>query len=219
MKFPIKTIIAAGVLAVAPAIASATSVVFDTNLLQTATNVTSDGLTLDVTGSNGGTVETYSLAGPQGIYLGGGGSGFSIFGGPNNTSGSYNLNFSSAISSIEIRFGFLTGNATSGEEVFNFAADGSPVFALLSDTTGTSQDSMTGLVSSSVPNGLGTLTYDALGSGFTDFSFDHTQEPSNIGFILSNITVELAPVPLPAALPLLLFGVGGLAVAGRRRRL
>ena len=131
---PIKTIIAAGVFAVAPMIASAASVVFDTNLLQTGTTVTSDGVTLDVTGSNGGTVETYSLGGPQGIYLGGGGSSFSIFDGPNNTSGSYNLNFDHAISSIEIRFGFLSGNATSGEEISNFAADGDSIFASLTNT-------------------------------------------------------------------------------------
>ena len=216
MNFSTKTIAMAFTFATTPVIASAASVTFDTDLLQTATTVISDGLTLEATASNGGTVETYSQGGPQGIYIGGGGSAFSIFAGPQNTSGSYNLNFSQAISSIEIRFGFLTSSINGAEEVFDFAADGIPVFAALSAQSGTSQD-LTGLVTSSVSNGLGTLTYDAGGSQFTDFSFNHTQFAGNIGFILSNIEVDVAPVPLPAGLPLLLAGVGVLGFMRKRK--
>ncbi|MEJ6393165.1 hypothetical protein V8J82_07865 [Gymnodinialimonas sp. 2305UL16-5] len=41
---------------------------------------------------------------------------------------------------------------------------------------------------------------------------------NNDSWRIRSLTVDIAPVPLPAALPMLAFGIGGLMMVGRRRR-
>jgi hypothetical protein len=207
MTSPLKSFAIASIVALAPVVASAANVEFNEALLQTATSVTNDGLTLTASAADGGTVETYTLGGPSGLYFGGGG-GFSIFPGPAAASGTYTLGFDQAVSSIEIKFGWLT-NFVDGETLFDFQADGASIFAVLSGAVGTAQDGITGQVTTSVGNGKGTLTYDAGGSSFSAFSFKHTQDPSNIGFVINSVIVDVSAVPLPAGLPLLLGSVAG----------
>jgi hypothetical protein len=213
MTIPLKSFAIATIVAFTPVAASAANVEFDEALLQTATSVTNDALTLTASAADGGTVETYTLGGPSGLYFGGGG-GFSIFPGPAAASGTYTLGFDQAVSSIEVKFGWLTNNAA-GETLFEFAADGSPICAALRGAVGPAQNAITGQVTTSVNNGKGTLTYDAGGSSFSAFSFKHTQDPSNIGFVINSVIVNVPAVPLPAGLPLLL---GGVALLGLMRQ-
>lgn len=111
-------------------------------------------------------------------------------------------------------------NSGSGEEVLSaFATNHGPVSLTAANFTslgGTSLDANAQTINTSTGRGKGSVTYS--GADFTGLFFDHSQAPRNIGFTVTNVSVELAPVPLPAALPLLVGAMGGLGfICGKRR--
>jgi hypothetical protein len=189
--------------------AQAAVVEFTEDDLVAATTVTVDGLTLDVT-TTGGEVTNYidpsfatTRARGSGIYIG-----------PGAATGNYQLNFSTAITSLSFTFDWLTDrpDVDSTETVTHFQADGSAVAIGYTDLGGTSFDGST--ISTSIRTGQGTISY--AGGPFNVFSFDHDQGPATIGFVIRN--VQVATVPVPAAFPLLFAGVAALGMMGRRRR-
>jgi hypothetical protein len=84
------------------------------------------------------------------------------------------------------------------------------------DLGGTSYTSATQTILSTSRTGEGTVSYS--GGPFTSLSFLHEQTANNIGFVISNVTVDVAAVPLPASLPLLLLGFGSIAALRRKQR-
>lgn len=229
-------IIAGAIAAMGPFTAQATTVTFDNpTLLTSAVNaglisasVTVDGLNLDVTASGGGVVDVYTVASapPTGIAIGAPSNGninSDFTGNTNPSSGTYSLNFDQALTSIEVTFGFLTNRTGTsqdpGETISQFAADGFGLLASVIGFTNSGGTSFSGGVISAndgVGNGRGIFRYN--GPAFSSLSFLHQQNPRNIGFIISNVSVEIAPVPLPAALPLMGAGFAALGFVGWRRK-
>lgn len=188
------------------------------------TEVTADsgGLGLTATASTGGAIRQYTQGSPNGLYIG------SITSGAFNTvanltapaSGTYTLAFDQAISSISFDFDYLSSGSGQNEELSGFATDLGPIALTAMDfvsSFATSFDVPSQTVTTTNGRGAGTISYS--GATFSSFSFDHIQDPARIGFIIDSITVEtVAPVPLPAALPLLLAGLGAIGMARRGRR-
>ena len=187
----------------------------------TTVDVVKGGVTMTAVANNGGAINVYNSGGGAGLYIG------SITSGPLNTntnttapaSGSYGLEFSQAITSISFVFDWLT-KSTHGEEALSmFSTDNGALSLAAANFTnlgGTSLDAGAQTINTTVGRGKGSVTYS--GADFTSFYFDHTQNPRNIGFTVTNVTVELAPVPLPAALPMLAAALGGLGLIRRTRR-
>lgn len=192
------------------------------NAALTEVTAESGGLGLTASASAGGAIRQYTQGSPNGLYVG------SITSGAFNTSanltapasGTYTLAFDQAISSISFDFDWLSAGAGQNEELSGFATDlGTitltgmdfvPIFA-------TSLDVPSQTITTTNGRGKGTISYS--GATFNSFSFDHIQDPPRLGFIIDSITVEtVAPVPLPAALPLLLAGLGAMGMARRARR-
>lgn len=208
----IKTILLTSAMSFAVATAAqAAPVTFGADLLDDATSVTQDGLTMTATTSNGGFVGTYTDDG-NGLYIGGG-----YQGATNALSGSYSLGFDQKIDSISISYDWLTDNASGVENIFNFATDASGAVTIthaeIGSTGQTSYDGTT--VVSNTRRGDGVISYS--GAGFNAFLFDHTQASATLGFVIRDITVNIAPVPLPAGLPLLLVGLGAFAMVRRKK--
>jgi hypothetical protein len=67
--------------------------------------------------------------------------------------------------------------------------------------------------------GLASYSFKASATSHSLFFADSGETPwDNGGPILDNVRIELSPVPLPAAAPLLVAALGGLALFRRRRR-
>ncbi len=185
--------------------------------------LTVDGLTLNATASNGGVVDVYSGGGPNGLVIGApsnGDANTDFSGLTNPASGDYSLIFDKAVTSIEVTFGFLSNIASPPETISTFSADATALSAtdiIVSNLVGTSYTAAGVIIANlGVGNGTGIFTYS--GAAFNSFSFFHEQNPTNIGFVISNLKVELAPVPVPAALPLLAGGLGLMGLLGWRRK-
>ncbi len=229
----IKTLAFVAVMAL-PATAQAVSVNFDNTDLFTSTvndptltlaTQTVDGLTLSAMASAGGILDVYAGTGPNGLAIGAPSNGLvesDTSGATNPSSGAYSLSFDKAVTSIEVTFGFLTNDfdPTGPETIKSFSADATPLAVsdiIVSSLVGTTYNAAGEIIpDQGVRNGRGIFTYT--GAAFNSFSFVHTQDPRNISFVISNLTVELAPIPLPAALPLLGGGLALLGFAGWRRR-
>jgi len=160
----------------------------------TTVDVTKGGVTMTTVATNGGAVDVYNSGGGAGLYIG------SITSGPINTntntsapaSGSYGFEFSQAITSISFVFDWLT-NSTHGEEVLSMFSTSNGGISLaaanFTNLSGTSLDSGAQTINTNVGRGQGSVTYT--GADFTGFYFDHTQDPQNIGFTVTNVSVEL----------------------------
>ena len=181
--------------------------------------VVSSGLTLTATTADGN-LRTYDNVSPtngSGLYIGaitGGGFNPSNMTAP--TSATYALNFDQAVTDISFTFDWLTNRGNQPEKLSTFLVDGAPAMIGYTDLGGTSYTSATQTILSTSRTGEGTVTYS--GGPFTSLSFLHEQTANNIGFVISNVTVDVAAVPLPASLPLLLLGFGSIAALRRKRR-
>jgi len=182
--------------------------------------VVKDGVTLNATASPGA-VRIYSGFSGEGLYFG------AITSGALNTtanttspaSGSYGLTFDQAVSSVTFVIDYLTKNAFGEEVISMFSTDNGAVTLAAANYTnggGTSLDVGAQTINTTTARGKGTLTY--AGPSFNSFFFDHSQDPRNIGFTVTSVSVELAPVPLPAALPMLAVAMGGFAAIRRKQR-
>lgn len=208
-----------------PAIAQATTVTYDTNTLTTqGTTAVVDGVTMTTSASNGGKVNVYTGTGPNGLNIGSADNpNGQVNGATNPASGDYALTFSSAVTSVSVSFGFLTDNPglpqyLGREAIFGFVADLTRL--LPHDITYVSNDStfVGGVIT---PNDAenrasGVITYS--GAAFNSFGFSHTQDPRLLGFVITGVTAEIAPVPLPAGLPLLLAGLAAFGVVRRKAK-
>lgn len=186
-------------------------------------------LNLTTNATEGGAVRVYNAGSGAGIYIGAITSG--AFNTVNNKtapeSGRYSLDFNQDITSITFMIDYLTENGFGEEVLFGFATDNGAVtlgdanYTNASFTKGgaalTALDVANQQITTDVGRGRGTLTYT--GSAFSSFAFDHTQDPQNIGFTITSVSVELAPVPLPAGFPLIAVGLGAFAFMRRRQRI
>jgi len=206
-----------------PMMAYAASVTFNEALLQTVTpNATNteattsqDGVTLTARTTDG-RVDYYddNGVGGNGLYIG------AIIRGENYgtstsapTSGTYELNFSTAISSISFEFDWLT-NRDPAEAITGWATENGSVNIDYTSLRTTDFDDTTDTITSTGNSGSGIVTYS--GSAFTSLFFDHTQAARNIGFVINEITIS--PVPVPASLPLALAGFGIFGFMRRKQR-
>ena len=184
--------------------------------------VAKDGVTLTAV-ANSGAVRVYNTtaANGGGLYFG------AITSGPFNTisntsapaSGSYGLEFSQAITSITFVFDWLSKTSLGEETLSLFSTNNGAVTlsnANFTNLGGTGLNAVAQTINTAVSRGKGSVTYS--GADFTGFYFDHAQDPRNIGFTVTNVSVELAPVPLPAALPMLAAAMGGLGLIRVQRR-
>ena len=225
---------AALLLTAAPCAALAGTVTFDTETLRDdsvvnatldSATATVDGLTITFSATAGGVLDDYNNTGPQGIAIGApanGGVNTDFSGNTNPDFGSYAISFDQAITSINISFGFLTDFGTAPETISNFSIDAAALPSGSISASGLTNTQLTldpDTISAinGVRNGLGNISF--AGGPFNSFGFDHSQDPINIGFVITSVTVETAAaVPLPAGLPLLLTG-GALFGFIRRRKL
>lgn len=122
------------------------------------------------------------------------------------------FNFSRSVSLLSIRFDNvqdpLLGIGNGADDFLGFASDavlnpGDPFQAILTDIPNIIGD-----------DGLFTLSAPGVAGSF----FGIGALENNDSWRIRSITVDVAPIPLPAAFPLLLAGLGGLVLAGRRRR-
>ncbi|WP_425039343.1 VPLPA-CTERM sorting domain-containing protein [Primorskyibacter sp. S187A] len=175
-------------------------------------------LLLTATATDGGVIRTYDVLGEQGLYIG------AVRQGPFTTSnttapasGTYTLGFDKAVTEITFSLDYLTNLFGPSETISDFRVDGTLIDLTSANYTGTttSLDDVTDVISTTVRRGTGVFTYS--GGPFSSLSFVHEQNPRNIGFTITSLDVTLAPIPLPAGLPLLLAGLGGLALMARRK--
>lgn len=139
------------------------------------------------------------------------------------TSGTYALGFTQQVTSLSFDFDWLTNTNVGQETLSNFRADLSTILLATSNlvSSDTSLDLVTQTITapsatSQTSRGSGTITYS--GAPFNLFIFDHAQAASNIGFTITEVRATVAPVPLPAGLPLLAVGLGAFAVLRRKSR-
>lgn len=135
----------------------------------------------------------------------------------------YSLNFSQAITSLSFSFDYLTdGGRPQPELLSEFATEfGSAIVGATSLASVTfDATAQTVTADASAPGGTagtGTISFDGGGLAFSSFLFRHQQTAQNIGFTVNTVTVDLAPVPLPAGLPMLLAGLGAFGFMARRK--
>lgn len=112
-------------------------------------------------------------------------------------------------------FNFVAG--TTYTLAFDYSANGSNKGMTFGITNGLFSDQLTGVNSAgSNPYFNFSTTFTANGMG--ELFFESDSASGFGGVVLDNVSLTAAPVPLPAGLPLLLAGLGGLGLASRMRR-
>ena len=178
-----KTAILATLL-VASNLASASTYNFYDTDLGSGTTFSQPGFTMVASTSNGGELGNIEFGEYAGLWVGK----------TTSSSGLYKLSFSQNISWISIQFDALSATGQLPvETISNFATSNGAVAINYSDLFGTSFDGSS--IYSSTNNGRGLITFS--GAAFSDFSFRHTQNPSQNGFVIENIMVSTSPVPEP----------------------
>lgn len=201
------------------------------NADQTSVTVSSGGLglTASTDPSGDGRVRTFQVGTPQGGLWFGATVG-NNFGDPINNATApsdavYSISFDQAVTSISLSFDYLTDNVTrpQPELLSEFATELGSATIVTSGLFDVFHNTATNSVIAdrSQPGstaGQGTISFDSGGLAFNTFSFRHQQTPEQIGFTVNTVIVDVAAVPLPAALPMLLAGLGGLGLMRRRAK-
>lgn len=181
--------------------AQAAVITFNDVTLSGGNSWSQSGFTLSVAASNGGFIANIGSGQFTGLWLGGTVSSF----------GTYTFTATQPITSVEVQFDALSnGGGLPVESIGNFStSSGAPTIGY-TNLAGTTFNGST--VLSAAADGRGIINLSA--AFFTTFAFDHTQAPSNNGFVIERITVTT--VPAPAAV--WLFGSGLLGLIGMARR-
>lgn len=218
------SLLAALVLGAAP-VAHAASVTFGPEILGTSgapqTGISTisyaqDGLQLEVVASNGGLLST---GGDFGLFAGLHIPGSSQLG---VSFGTYTLGFSSPVDSITIEFNALnlSGSIAAGdvdpERIQDFRTPAGPVDITVIELIDAAFD---GTSISGTADGLlaGHGSFAHSGPAFGAFAFDHSQDPSQSGFVLRSVTVTTVEAPEPTRALLAATALVGFAAVRRPR--
>ncbi len=144
---------------------------------------------------------------------------YGLWFGSNHQSATYTFSFSAPISYFDFRVNAMSTLGDNAETIGNFTLDtaATPSFTF-TNIQYTAWDGST-VTSGPQDNGEFILTISVgPGQSFSSVSFDHFQVGRPSGSVVRQINYELAPVPEPANVALMLLGFAVLAGVARRRR-